>query len=377
MDKWFRLLAEERASVAGLRKSMSDLLDKGPQTDGSPYDENDDEKPRLKGKKNRNQVSAPPGAPGGGSAGAPGPSLEEAAQDTRPAVEPTPFKSAAQRRYKRSRQRGDIYSTRAGHKNFKKVSGPFTTDTERAGTNRLRFEDVDPESFDKNEMLEPDFWQNKRLDPRISARLQRIAADFIEGLEVPADIVDVRFTGSLANYNWSRYSDIDLHIVVDFSKIDDDADLVKAYFDSERMRWNDRHDIKINGFEVEIYVEDIDEEHRSSGVYSIMEDAWIAEPDPSDIKVPFDIARLKSDDIIKQANMIEKFIKEKPRAGLNSIERLKSKIRNMRRHGLESDEQEYSAENIAFKILRREEILQKLNDLKYNAYDQIMSMVLK
>ena len=69
---------------------------------------------------------------------------------------------------------------------------------------------------------------------------------------MPADIVDIRFTGSLANYNWSRYSDIDLHIVVDFSKIDDDADLVKAYFDSERMRWNDRHDIKINGFEVEI-----------------------------------------------------------------------------------------------------------------------------
>ena len=73
MDKWFRLLAEERASVAGLRKSMSDLLDKGPQKDGSPFDDDDDEKPRLKGKKNRNQVSAPPGAPGGGI----GPALEE------------------------------------------------------------------------------------------------------------------------------------------------------------------------------------------------------------------------------------------------------------------------------------------------------------
>lgn len=51
MDKWFRLLAEERASVAGLRNSMSDLLDKGPQKDGSPYKDEDDEKPRLKGKR--------------------------------------------------------------------------------------------------------------------------------------------------------------------------------------------------------------------------------------------------------------------------------------------------------------------------------------
>ena len=376
MDKWFRLLAEERASVAGLRKSMGDLLDKGPQTDGSPYDEDDDEKPRLKGKKNRNQVSAPPGAPGGGSVGAPGPSLEEAAQDTRPAVEPTPFKSAAQKRYKRSRRRGDIYSTIAGHKNFKKVSGPFTTDTERSGTSRLRFEDVDPESFDKNETLEPHLWVNNRLNPKVSARLQRIAADFIDGLEVPVDMLDVRFTGSLANYNWSRYSDVDLHIVVDYSKIDEDTNLVKAYFDSERMRWNDRHNIKIDGFEVEIYVEDANEEHRSSGVYSVMKDAWIASPDPADIKVPFDIARLKSDDIITQVNMIERFIDKKPRTGLSSIERLKSKIRSMRRHGLESAEQEYSAENIAFKILRREEVLQRLNDLKYNAYDQVMSMEL-
>ena len=77
MDKWFKFLAEERASVAGLRKSMSDLLDKGPHNDGSPFDDKDDEKPRLKGKKSRNQVSAPPGAPGGGSVGASGPSLEE------------------------------------------------------------------------------------------------------------------------------------------------------------------------------------------------------------------------------------------------------------------------------------------------------------
>ena len=72
--------------------------------------------------------------------------------------------------------------------------------------------------------------------------------------------------------------------------------------------------------------------------------------------------------------MIDKFIDTKPRAGLKSVERLKKKIRRMRRAGLNSPDQEYSAENIAFKILRREETLDKLNDMKYDAYDRILSL---
>jgi len=46
----------------------------------------------------------------------------------------------------------------------------------------------------------------------------------------------------------------------------------------------------------------------------------------------------------------------------------------MRRAGLHSPLQEYSAENIAFKILRREETLDKLSQMKYNAYDNLLSM---
>ena len=59
---------------------------------------------------------------------------------------------------------------------------------------------------------------------------------------------------------------------------------------------------------------------------------------------------------------------------MRSVERIKEKIRRMRRAGLDSPKQEFSPENIAFKILRREDTLQKLNDLKYDAYDQLMSV---
>lgn len=246
-------------------------------------------------------------------------------------------------------------------------------------------EEVEPESFEKQPELDPKIWQDGKLNKNISKRLMRIAREFLDGIEKPvhheagdgsmaALMEDLRFTGSLANYNWSKYSDIDLHIVVDFSKIDENVELVKAFFDEVRMRWNDLHDIMIYGYEVEIYVENVGEVHKSTGIYSITNDDWIIVPNPEQVEFDYVSARKKADAIETQVNMIEKFVDEKPRAALKSIERLKKKIRRMRRAGLNSPLQEYSEENIAFKILRREETLDKLNNMKYDTYDKILSI---
>ena len=93
-------------------------------------------------------------------------------------------------------------------------------------------------------------------------------------------------------------------------------------------------------------------------------------------KIDYDYitARKKADAIEAEVNLIEKVIEEKPRSAVKSIDRLKKKIRRMRKAGLNSPEQEYSPENIAFKILRREETLDKINNLKYDAYDKVMSI---
>ena len=82
-----------------------------------------------------------------------------------------------------------------------------------------QMEEAEEESFRIQSELQPDLWNGDKLDPEVRERLLEIAEDFMAGLDVEADIEDIRFTGSLANYNWSKYSDIDLHIVVDFSKI--------------------------------------------------------------------------------------------------------------------------------------------------------------
>lgn len=307
MDEWQEFImrteakqSPSRKSGAGIEKSLKWFLDTGPQKKGG-YPKK--RRPNFKRKK-FNNISAPPGAPGG---------LEE---------------------------------------------------------------EVDAETFEKHPELEPNVFRGGVMKPKIRKRLLEIAEDFLSGLPALRGIkpVDIRLTGSLANYNWSKYSDIDLHIIMDFDEFGDDPELLKGFFDKARMQWNANHDIKIHDYEVEIYVENVHEEHISSGVYSLIEKQWIAQADPMEVDIDHALARKKSDDIMTQINLIEKYALSKPDSALRDIKRLKEKIRRLRRAGLESEQAEYSAENIAFKILRREGMLDKLGDLGHTVYDRTMSM---
>mgnify|MGYP003656236852 CR=1 FL=1 len=302
MNKWHKFLMEsrKRSSGAGLERSLTWFLDHGPQKKGGYKNK----RPKF-GRKKFNDISAPPGAVGGGA-------LEE---------------------------------------------------------------EVEEETFEMNATLQPTIWRGLELNPRVSEKLLAIAEDFLEDLEIDVDMLDLRITGSLANFNWSKYSDVDLHIVVDFLEVDEDIELVKAYFDAARAKWNDLHNIIIKGHEVEIYVENANEEHVSSGIYSILGQRWIIEPTQREVDIDFAQARKKSDSIQTRVAMIGYQVDAGDYKGaLKSIDRIKSKIRRMRAAGLASPQREFSPENIAFKILRREEILKQLNDLKYNAYDSMMSL---
>jgi predicted nucleotidyltransferase len=299
--------------------------------------------------------------------------------DSRKRPEPSQISSnAAQRSYKDQRRaNGKMYTQAGGHKN--KASGaPYSTDVKPFGTDKYRFEEVlevDPEGFQINDELEPRIWKDEKLRPFISKKLMQIAEDFIDGLPFTVVIQDVRFTGSLANYNWSKYSDIDLHIVVDFTELDENKELVKEMFDAKRLRWNEKHDITIKGYEVELYVEDVGEEHSSSGIYSVMEGEWVNHPKRVDRAVDLDTAEKKASDIEQQITSIDAmFDRGQFEKVIKHVDRLKKKIRNMRQAGLDSEAMEFSPENIAFKLLRRNELLDTLTKLKYKAYDQSMTL---
>jgi predicted nucleotidyltransferase len=236
-------------------------------------------------------------------------------------------------------------------------------------------EEVEASSFEIHNTLEPRVWDGEELKPKIRKALIKIAKDFIENLPVLVKIEDITLTGSLANYNWSTYSDVDLHIIVDFLGLDVNRKLIKSFFDNARMKWNDTHSIRMKGYDVEIYVEDSRETHKSSGVYSILRGEWNQKPKKYQNEIDFTGARKKADDIEFQANIASNLINAgRYKQALRTIKRLKKKIKNMRRAGLESRQQEFSIENIAFKILRRNDILGMLNDLKVKAYDSMLQV---
>ena len=49
-------------------------------------------------------------------------------------------------------------------------------------------EEVEPESFEKQSELEPQFWQDSHLEPKIAKRLIKIASDFVDGLDIDEDL---------------------------------------------------------------------------------------------------------------------------------------------------------------------------------------------
>lgn len=231
------------------------------------------------------------------------------------------------------------------------------------------------DSFTMKAELQPDIWDGEVIEDDISDRLVEIVNDFMEFCGFTSkDYRDITLTGSLANYNWSQFSDVDLHIIVDLASVDENKELVQEFFNAKRSLWNRTHDIDIHGFEVEVYVQDEGEPHVSTGVYSVLNDTWITKPEPSDPKIDFEGVKSKASMIMDEIDRVwDLFEDKKYEESLNYIEKLKEKIKNMRKTGLEREGQ-YSNENLAFKILRRNGSMGELLDLRTTVYDKMMSI---
>ena len=229
-------------------------------------------------------------------------------------------------------------------------------------------------TFKTQDTLEPNFWPlGKKLRPSIRKRLIEIAQDFYESLEIDAELKDITFTGSLANYNWSPHSDVDLHLIVDYKDVEADPELAKDYFNAKKSLWNRIHDILIDGYEVEVYVQDENEPHTSTGVYSVMDDEWLTEPDRVEAKLQWEDITKKAEGLMDQIDRAKELYKKKKYMdALQYIDKLKEKIRKFRKAGLDRAG-EFSSENIAFKVLRRNGYLETLSSLKHMAYDRLMS----
>jgi hypothetical protein len=142
-------------------------------------------------------------------------------------------------------------------------------------------------------------------------------------------------------------------------------------FDLKKFIFNERHNIKIYGYDVELYAQDVEEPHVASGVYSVMDDEWLTKPK----KVNFELDKKVLTDKIKcWTEKIDKAVdSESSEDDIDVLENLRKKLKEYRKSGLDK-EGELSYENLVFKFLRRSGHIQKLFDSAHRAVDKQLSV---
>lgn len=208
-----------------------------------------------------------------------------------------------------------------------------------------------------NNTLNPKIWEGQHLRSDVIEKLAEIAAAFEEFIGIDLNVVDYTITGSNANFTWTEHSDLDLHIVV-AGEVGEGA---RELFNAKKALWAEQHNITVKGLPVECYVQGEEEEHHSTGVYSIAKQEWLVEP--KKVKPQVDDSAVET----KKESMIHDIQGALLSNDLNQLRKAKEKIVQMRKAGLERAG-EWSVENLVFKILRNlgliDQITNKIRELE-------------
>jgi len=217
--------------------------------------------------------------------------------------------------------------------------------------------------------------KKEELKKDVRERLLEISNYFIDSFDLDVVIDDVIITGSLVNYNWSDFSDVDLHVIIDFKQFPkENKETFKNYLNLKKIIFNLKHDIKVKGFDVELYAQDSEESHFSMGTYSVLNNEWIKYPEKTTVQID-------STEIKKKTNswmeLIDAAIEESKEIsleeGLIILKKIKEKLKNFRSCGLQKGG-EYSPENLVFKVLRRNGYIQKLFDFQEKLMDKKLTL---
>lgn len=207
------------------------------------------------------------------------------------------------------------------------------------------------------------------LDATVQQMLLKAGKAFMEFMKVPkVETLDITLTGSCANFNWTKSSDVDLHVVVDLAQAEEEYGAVmKEYFDAKKNVWNQLHDIKVKGMPVEFYIQDQAEKHYSTGVYSLLNQEWVIEPEHKTPDIDDASIKSKAADIMKQIDDVLESNKA------SAVEKVMDKVKALRKAGLE-EAGEYGVGNLVFKVLRNTGYLEKLSTLKTKVFDRELSV---
>ena len=114
------------------------------------------------------------------------------------------------------------------------------------------------EDIEKHDTLNPLLFENDELKSEIKEAIEKIVNQFVEDLKtdgVKIEVKDVILVGSNVSYNYTKDSDLDIHIIVDKDTLDCDPEIYTLLYGAYRSLFNKNYDITIKGIPVEIYVE--------------------------------------------------------------------------------------------------------------------------
>lgn len=219
--------------------------------------------------------------------------------------------------------------------------------------------------FEPHDELNPRIWHGDQLDKDVESALIKIAQDFKKFIDVPFNVVDVRITGGQVSYFYTEHSDLDLHLVADFSSVNCDREAAEL-FDAKRLLYKERFDITVKGIPVELYVEDLDHPAVSAS-YSVMKRTWIKHPN-KDVG-PFDV-----NEIEKLSRVWSTIIQHSlDRKDVETARKTMNLLRKFRGLGLKTGG-EYSTANLVYKTLRNSDLIKKLQDFINQEHDRILSV---
>lgn len=221
---------------------------------------------------------------------------------------------------------------------------------------------IDDDEFTVKSELNQNIWDGDSLNHGVKKILLKNSIEFLKFSNLDKfKINDIIITGSIANYNWNDNSDIDLHILMNTEDIGENDNIITDYLKLLKNNWNELINPKIDNHDIEVYVQDIKEPHKSTGVYSIINDKWLKKPIKKMVSIDVEIIEKKANDII---GIIEDLISnnnEKNKPKLLKI--IVDKLKKYRSIGLNRDG-EFSTENLVFKALRYGGVISELIDQK-------------
>lgn len=215
--------------------------------------------------------------------------------------------------------------------------------------------------------LNPKIFHGQHVRPEVEKQLKLIAGDFLEELGVDGlDVQDITISGSNAAYSYTPHSDLDLHILVDMTKLHDD-DMYRELFTAKKNAYNDSHKIKIHGIPVELYIQDSNQPVISLGEYSIKNNKWLKIPSKRRANFDQNATRKKYEkllEVIKRALKTQK---------LDRVENVLHTIKRYRQAGLDKGG-EFGPENLAYKALRSQGWITELYKLRDELHSKELSI---